>query len=135
MSNEFLKKFEGSDQLGSLIGHRLNFINQDRCESTYKVDPKHFNPNGILHGGALFTAMDSSQGAFVHYILDTSKFKYAATGTATIKFLAPVREGTISIVTTLSSTENRKLMILSKAFDETLKEVANLNEIWVATLK
>ena len=51
----------------------------DRNNGDYKAE--HCNPSGILHGGALFSVMDSGRGAFVHYIID-EKWTYAATGGA-----------------------------------------------------
>lgn len=130
---EYMRAFAVKDRLGTLIGHRLISISPQECLSEYDVKPEHFNPNGNLHGGALYTAMDSAQGAFLHFALDP-KFKYAATGTATIKYTAAVREGTIRLRTWLKETQNRKLFVSSVATDANGTVVAELEEIWIGIL-
>ena len=123
--------FAKKDRFGSLLGCKFVAVSKTECIYEYEPREEHFNPNGILHGGALFSAMDSSQGAFVHFILDPI-YQYAATGTATIRFQAPVLKGTIRIRTWLKQIERRKLFIWSSAFDGQSKEVATLEEIWIA---
>lgn len=130
----YLAKFAELDKMGALVGARAISISSEECIFEYDVRPEHFNPNGILHGGALYTVMDSSQGVFVHFDLDES-FKAAATGTATIKYLAPVRSGRIKIRTWMKGREGRKLFVNSTATDENGKDVAVLEEIWIAIPK
>ena len=132
---EYLKSFDEHNHMGNLFDHQFISLNDKECISEYTVSAKHFNPNGILHGGALFTLMDTSQGAFVHFTIDRSKFKYAATGTATIKYAAPVIGGKIRIETRYKDIQNRKLFVVSEAFDEKGLLVATMEEIWIAALK
>jgi hypothetical protein len=77
--------------------------------------------------------MDSSQGAFVHFILD-EKFRAAATGTSTIRYEAPVKEGVIRIRTWLKGQEGRKLFVRSEARNEAGTLMAGLEEIWIALI-
>jgi uncharacterized protein (TIGR00369 family) len=132
--SEIIKIFNERDRMGTLIGTKIVSLSKDECICEYSVSPEHFNPNGILHGGALFTAMDSSQGAFIHFDLD-EKFQAAATGTATVKYLAPVRSGKIRIRTWLKRTEGRKLFVNSSATTEDGTEVATLEEVWIGILR
>lgn len=127
----YKKFFAENDKLGSLLGAKLLSISAEECLCEYVVSPSHFNPNGILHGGALYAAMDSSQGAFVHFILDPA-FQAAATGTATIRYEAPLREGKIQIRTWLKGQERRKIYVNSEARDANGRVVATLEEIWIA---
>lgn len=131
---KFAKHFEQHDKLGSLLGNRLISISTNECVCEYQVSKEHFNPNQILHGGVLFAIMDSSQGAFVHFSLD-EKFKAAATGTATVKYLAPVTSGKIRVRTWLKNQDGRKIFVDSEALDESGKTVATLEEIWIGILK
>ena len=133
--NATARYFETKDRFGSLLGGRIVSLTADECVYEYVVRPEHFNPTGILHGGALYGAMDSSQGCFIHYTLDEKLYKYAATGTATIKYTAPVTSGTIRIRSWLKGQERRKIFISSTATDEKGTIVATLEEIWVAILK
>lgn len=130
----YIENFEKTDRLGGHFHPRILSLTESECLYEYTVDPAHFNPTGILHGGALYTIMDSSQGLFVHFILDES-FKAAATGTATIKYLAPLTQGKVRIKTWLKEKSGRKLFVNSLATDESGKVVAELEEIWIAILK
>lgn len=133
-ADAYIQSFLKTDRMGALLGHKILSLTTGECLSEYEVRPEHFNPNGIVHGGALFTVMDSSQGAFVHFTLDVEKFKYAATGTATIKYLAPIKSGKILIKTKYKEIQNRKLFVLSEAFDESGRLVATMDEVWIAAL-
>lgn len=131
---EYTKRFVEKDKMGATIGARFVSLTLRECVYEYDVSESHYNPNGILHGGALYTVMDSAQGMFVHAILD-DKFKAAATGTSTIKYLAPVKSGTVKIITTLIEKKERKIFVASKAFDQSGVQVADLEEIWIALYK
>jgi uncharacterized protein (TIGR00369 family) len=133
--NATARYFETKDRFGALLGGRILSLTKEECIYEYVVRPEHFNPTGILHGGALFGAMDSSQGCFIHFILDTDAYKFASTGTATVKYLAPVTGGKIRIRSWLKGQERRKIFIASVAVDERGATVATLEEIWIAILK
>lgn len=127
----YIKYFREHDKLGALLGARIVSLTPEECLCEYTVAPAHFNPNQILHGGTLYAVMDSSQGAFVHFILDP-KFRCAATGTATIRYEAPVTEGVVRIRTWLARSEGRKIFVNSEAVDSCGKLLAKLDEIWIA---
>ncbi len=123
--------FVAQDRMGALVGARFLSLTPEECLYEYEAGAGHFNPGGTLHGGALFTVMDSSQGMLVFSLLE-APHTVAATGTATIKYLAPVRGGTIRIRTILAKREGRKLFVHSEATDEQGTRVAILEEIWIA---
>ena len=128
--NIYINAFQIADRLGGLIGAKLISINETEAVYQYTVTPEHYNPNGILHGGALFTAMDSCQGALMHYIV-AEEFSRTVSGTATIRFEAPVLSGMISIRTTVNRREGRKYFVDSIATQDT-KVIAKLEEVWIA---
>lgn len=136
MTDPLIKKFLEDDNMCSLLGGRLLKITVEESVYEYHVQEAHFNPNQILHGGALYSVMDSSQGAFIHYLLrekfSHEPYRQAASGTATIRYLAPLKVGRITIRTTFRSKERRKYFIHSIASDESGRNVAELDEIWVA---
>jgi uncharacterized protein (TIGR00369 family) len=123
--------FVARDRLGALLGARFVSVTPEQCLYEYEAPESHFNPVDILHGGALFTVMDSSQGMLVHALLTPSR-RRALTGTATIKYLAPVRGGKILVRTTLARREDRKLFVHSDAVDQNGATVATLDAIWIA---
>jgi len=131
---KYLKFINEADEMGKTIGHKLISIDQNQCISEYQVNPKHFNPNKILHGGALFSCMDSAQGAFIHYVLPDD-LQYAVTGTATIKYIQPVTQGSIRIKTWIERQEGKKIYVESEAKDQNGHALAQLSEIWIAVRK
>ncbi len=132
---QYIKRFQEMDSLGSIFKSEVVSISDEECIVEYEASPNHYNPNGVLHGGALYSVMDSSQGAYVHFWLDRETYKFAATGTATIKYLAPIFKGKVKIRTWLKEQKDRKIYVNSEAFDDSGKKVATLEEIWIATLK
>ncbi|MCB1192475.1 MAG: PaaI family thioesterase [Leptospiraceae bacterium] len=127
----YKKHFKNNDLLGSLFDYDIVSLTKEECIFKFEVSPKHFNPNGTLHGGALFSVMDSCQGAFMHYTLEDI-YQYAVTGTATIKYLKPLTKGEIFMRTTLKEKIKRKLILSTVATDEKNEKVATLEEIWIA---
>src|SRR5678816_2590838 len=129
--NAYVQRFATTDRLGALLGARFVSLTSEECRYDYDAVPEHYNPNGTLHGGALFTVMDTSQGMLVHWVLDEN-YRAAATGTATIKYLAPVRSGRVAIRTRMTKRDGRKLFVFSEALDASGKQLAVLDEIWIA---
>ena len=125
------EEFVARDRLGALLGARFVSVTAEQCLYEYEAAASHFNPVDTLHGGALFTVMDSSQGMLVHSLLNPP-YRRALTGTATIKYLAPVRGGKVLVRTTLARREGRKLFVHSDAVDQKGATVATLDEIWIA---
>ncbi len=128
--SSYIASFLKNDRMGNLLGARFVSLTLEECIYEYATNPEHFNPNGILHGGTLYTIMDTSQGMLIHADLDPA-YKAGATGTATIKYLAPVTSGTVRIHTRINRREGRKVFIDSYAVDSTGVKVATLEEIWI----
>jgi uncharacterized protein (TIGR00369 family) len=131
MTDDYIREFLATDRLGALLGARFVSLDAEACVYECEARREHLNPSGILHGGALFTVMDSSQGMLVCSVLEPP-YQAAATGTATIRYLAPVRTGTIRVRTTLTRREGRKLFVHSEARAPDGQMVALLDEIWIA---
>lgn len=127
----YIQNFIEKDRLGTLMGALFVSLTPELCIYEYEATPKHFNPNGMLHGGALFTVMDTSQGMLMHLALDP-QYRAAATGTATIKYLSPVYSGVIQIRTVITKREGRKYFVHSEAVHKDGKILATLEEIWIA---
>jgi acyl-CoA thioesterase len=128
--DDYIAAFEKGDRLGAMIGAKCVSLSESECIYIYEVSAQHYNPNGVLHGGALFTVADSSQGMFMHYILD-ERFTGAVTGTATIRYEKPLRDGRVEVRTFLQRQEGRKYFLRSEASQHG-ERVAWLEEIWIA---
>ena len=130
---KYIEQFQANDKFGQIFKAKFVSISESECFYEYNFNTEHCNPNGILHGGTLYGVMDSSQGALIHFTLEDT-YRAAATGTATIKYLAPVTEGTVKIRSYIKNHEGRKVFINSEAFDKDEKLVATLEEIWIKIL-
>lgn len=64
-----------------------------------EVRPELLNPNGVVHGGALFSMADTAMGAALHTTLAPGEF--CATVEIKIHFLQPVTKGKIRCRTRL----------------------------------
>ena len=128
--DDYASQFELKDHLGAHVGAKCVSLSESECVYEYEVSASHFNPNGVLHGGALFTVMDSSQGMFIHYILD-DRFVCGVTGTATIRYTKPVGTGTVTVRTFLDRRDGRKYFLRSVASQDG-QLCATLDEVWIA---
>ena len=57
------------------------------------VSERHMNPNGVVHGGALFTLVDTAMGASLMQRLDEGEI--CATLQISMNFLRPVVSGDV----------------------------------------
>jgi uncharacterized protein (TIGR00369 family) len=77
----------------------LAFVLREVAEGTttweYTVDPAHFNPNGVLHGGVLMSLLDTAMGHAVALAV-APQGRINAAAQFNIHFLVPIRDGTIS---------------------------------------
>lgn len=72
------------------------------------------NSNGVLHGGALTSILDSIIGATIR----STREVRVATISLTTQFIAPVKEGTLYARATLINDGKRIQYVESKAFNE-----------------
>ena len=85
----------------------------------YTVDPEHFNPNSVLHGGVVMTLLDTAMGhAVAELVLPEGRINAAAQ--MNINFLLPVREGTIRATAKVRKSLRR---ILPPSVDPELYEM------------
>jgi len=84
-----------------LVGFTLRIGRRGSGTSAAAVEvrPGLLNPNGVVHGGALFTMADSAMGAALHTTLAPGE--YCATVEIKIHFLQPVTKGRIRCATRL----------------------------------
>lgn len=78
---------------GQLIGWRL--LTRGEGSSRYELDvtQQHLNPNGVLHGGVLFSLADNGMGAALTSLLEEGE--QCASIAVNIAFLRAVTAGTL----------------------------------------
>lgn len=114
---------EGSTgALGDAFGIVSDEREPGRSRMRLDVDPAWHNPNGVLHGGVIYTLIDYSMGSAVVGALP--KGEHCTTIEAKISYLAPVREGTLTVQTEVVRQGRNIAFTESKVTDSTGKLVA-----------
>jgi uncharacterized protein (TIGR00369 family) len=90
---------EPRNPFGRLIGLRIDSINAGVCHAHLEATPEHFNPNGVMHGGALFSLADTGMGAALFSVMEPQEL--CATIEIKMNFLRPVSEGRLDCVTSV----------------------------------
>ena len=100
---------------------RLGRRGSGSCGATLEVRPALLNPNGVVHGGALFAMADTVMGAALHTTLAPGE--YCATVEIKIHFLQPVRKGRIRCSTRVVQ-RGRRIAVLESHLSVGRKQVA-----------
>ncbi len=81
----------GTFPLRSFLGFDFVVVAPGRVTATLDVTEKHLNPNGVVHGGVLFTLVDTAMGRATMSVLDENQA--CASIEASSRFLRPVGAG------------------------------------------
>ena len=89
------------NSFAELVGFTLQLGRRGSGASAAALEVRRelLNPNGVVHGGALFTMADTAMGAALHTTLAPGE--YCATVEIKIHFLQPVTKGKIRCRTRL----------------------------------
>jgi uncharacterized protein (TIGR00369 family) len=83
----------------------------------YVVEPAHFNPHGVLHGGVVMALLDTAMGhAISEAVVPQGRFNAAAQ--LNINFLLPIRSGTIHARGTIVKLGKRTAVAEGRAVDD-----------------
>ncbi|EKR17130.1 conserved hypothetical protein [Leptospira interrogans serovar Manilae] len=136
-TQEFAEYFQKQDRFSHKIGYKILSVSPGESEYEISVDDTFFNPVNIVHGGALFSAMDSSAGAAMAAWIRSSdlKYKFMATASAEIKYRKSVTKGKIRIQSKITDQKRSIVKLHSQAFDEEENLVAELFSTWVVKLE
>jgi len=86
------------------------------CRMRLEVNPAFFNPNGVLHGGVIYTMIDYSMGGAVQAGLPEGE--HCATIEVKVSYLASVREGTLTAETHVVKQGRSVAFVESKVTDD-----------------
>ncbi len=112
------------------FGHRLGIdfkeVKPGRCSAELTIQPIHCNPNGVCHGGALFTFADDTMGGAAHALCSPG---FVPTATqVNIHFARSVHAGqTLRVVSQALSHGRRTALLESRITDEEDRLVALLS--------
>jgi uncharacterized protein (TIGR00369 family) len=110
-----------ADLLGIVTETRSNGYSRMRCP----VDPALFNPNGVLHGGVIYTLIDYGMGGATMSALGEGE--YCTSIEVKVSYLASVREGTLTAETQVLKEGRTIAFVESKVTDDKGRLVATGN--------
>lgn len=130
---EFKNFFESRDLFALKIGYRLVSVTPGKSEYYLDVDESFNNPMKIVHGGALFSAMDSAAGAAITSYLKDREVSFHLTATATIemRYRKPILNGRMKVTAEVTEHKRSLVRLMSKAFDAQGELVAELKSTWI----
>ena len=84
----------------ALIGAKTEELREDLVRITLRLEERHTNPNGVMHGGVMTSLMDEAVGGVIAYArgLDVMRAAPHSTVDMNVSFLASVRAGDELIV-------------------------------------
>ncbi|MDV6235334.1 PaaI family thioesterase [Leptospira ellisii] len=132
-TKEFSDFFSSHDLFSRKIGYKMISGSPGTSEYEIEVDESFWNPVGIVHGGALFAAMDSSAGAAMAAWIKSSGLNYTfmATASAEIKYRKSLTRGKIRVYTEIQEQKRSVVRLISKSLDENGELIAELLSVWV----
>lgn len=71
---------------------RIVSLGRGRCVIEIDLDSRHHNPGGVVHGGALFSALDSSMGSALRTLRPT---RPSVAMEVHVRYLSPVVSGRV----------------------------------------
>lgn len=83
----------------------------------YTVDPAHYNPYDMLHGGVVMALLDSAMGHAVATVVHKDG-RFNAAAQMNINFLAPVKSGTLRARAQVVKVGKRLAVVEAKATDD-----------------
>ena len=81
----------GDQGFSDLVGFTMATSGDGRAELVLDVEPRHLNPHGTVHGGAIATLVDSAMGAAV--ATTTKDGEGPVTIEMKVTFLEPAKTG------------------------------------------
>ncbi len=75
------------------VGLHIARSGEGSSELRLRIEPHHLNTNGVVHGGALFTLVDTGMGVALHSALAANE--RCATVDARISYFKAVRDGEV----------------------------------------
>jgi len=113
---------ESVGPLGDMLGMVIEQKSPGRSRMRLTVDPTWNNPNGVLHGGVIYTLIDYSMGGAVRESLPEGE--HCATIQVQVNYLSSVREGTLWVDTTVVKQGRNIAFTESKVWDNGARLIA-----------
>ena len=95
----------GRFPLGTYLSVTVDDERPGEAEASIDVGERHLNPNGVVHGGVVFTLVDTAMGRATMSVLDEGS--YCASIEVSVRFLRAVTEGRMTVRVTVLQAGRR----------------------------
>ncbi len=102
--------------LGEFLGMSVETVAPGVARAVADATTTHHNPHGFVHGGVLFTMVDTSMGAATMSTL--TEGQRCSTIELHLRFLRPIVDGRIVVETTVVKPGRRIVHLESKVSDQ-----------------
>ena len=106
---------ESSFPLAQFLGMTTTLVEPGRATTSAALGPRHLNPNGVAHGGVIFTLVDTGMGHVTTSLLEEGQ--HCASVEIQIRFLRPVRCGRVEVQTAVLRRGRRIVHLESRVHD------------------
>lgn len=107
---------------GWLLGLHYTEREPGHVTSTMEVDPSHFNPGGVAHGGVVYSLVDSAMGGSVFNTLEPDQ--RCVTAELKVNYLRPIHAGRITAVATMVQRGRNLAVVTAEVHDDNNRLVA-----------
>lgn len=97
------------------LGMDATFPDAGHCLVGAEATERHLNPNGVVHGAAIFAVVDTSMGGATMNVLDPGQF--CASIEVHLRFLQPLRPGSFTVDTRVVRAGKRVAQLESRVTD------------------
>jgi len=116
MPKTFPLESRGFNPFGELIGLNFSQLEKGYSRCTLPVTDRLHNPNGVLHGGVIYTLADTGMAGALH--TELAEDESCATVEVSIVYLAAVTSGTITCDTRLVQKGKRIAILQSEVAND-----------------
>jgi acyl-CoA thioesterase len=103
-------------EFAELLGMRPKSMGDGRARFELAVDTKHMNPNGVLHGGVIYSLADTAMGAALFSLLDGQD--RCSTLEIKMSYLQPVTGGSIAVEASVVQRTKRIGVLEARVFGD-----------------
>ena len=116
MPKEVPQSSEGFNPFGELIGLRFSKFDNGYSQCSLNVNETFYNPNGVLHGGVIYSLADTGMGGAVHSCLDEDEL--CASIDVKIVYFRYVTSGTLSCESRVVHRSRRLVFVESEVSND-----------------
>lgn len=106
---------------GDFLGIEIIEVKDGTCRAVLNIEEKHKNPNGVIHGGVIYSLIDDTMGAALYSL--TRKTNHA-TIDIFVQYTGNCKEGKLHCLTEVVMLKKTVAFLRSEVTDSEGKKIA-----------